>query len=103
MSKRKRTATERAGHLLFLTLIISAIYSFVRICVPQPLVPDAAAYAHVRSDYVLMFIQCLLGLVVLSVPSIVSRKWKFEIPNFIYIMYYIFLYCAIFLGEVLNF
>lgn len=103
MSKRKRTATERAGHLLFLTLIISAIYSFVRICVPQPLVPGAAAYAHVRSDYVLMFIQCLLGLVVLSVPSIVSRKWKFEIPNFIYIMYYIFLYCAIFLGEVLNF
>lgn len=105
MSKHnsRRSAAERAGRLLFFTLIISAIYSFVRICVPKPLVDGAAAYAHVRSDYVLMFIQCLLGLVVLALPSMVSRKWKFEIPNFITIMYYIFLYCAIFLGEVLNF
>ncbi len=101
--RAKRTTAERAGHFLFLTLIISAIYSFVRICVPQPLFSGAAAYAHVRSDYVLMFIQCLLGLVVLSVPSIASRRWNFTIPNFIYIMYYVFLYCAIFLGEVLNF
>ncbi len=105
MSKKhiRRNSAQRAGLLLFLTLILSAIYSFVRILVPQPLVSGGAAYAHVRSDYILMFIQCLLGLVVLSVPSIASRKWKFEIPNFIYIMYYVFLYCAIFLGEVLNF
>lgn len=99
----KRTPAERAGRLLFFTLIISAIYSLARIIAPQPFVSTGAAYAHVRSDYVLMFIQCLLGLVVLSVPSIASRKLKFNIPNFIYIMYYIFLYCAIFLGEVLNF
>ena len=99
----KRTPAERAGRLLFFTLIISAIYSLARIIAPQPFVSTGAAYAHVRSDYVLMFIQCLLGLVVLSFPSIVSRKLKFNIPNFIYIMYYIFLYCAIFLGEVLNF
>jgi len=99
----KRTPAERAGRLLFFTLIISAVYSLVRIIVPQPLVSTGTVYAHVRSDYVLMFIQCLLGLVVLSVPSIASRKLKFNIPNFIYIMYYVFLYCAIFLGEVLNF
>ena len=99
----KRTPAERAGRLLFFTLIISAIYSLARIIAPQPFVSTGTAYAHVRSDYVLMFIQCLLGLVVLSVPSIASRKLKFNIPNFIYIMYYIFLYCAIFLGEVLNF
>ncbi len=99
----KRSFAERAGIILFITLIVSAVYSLVRIIVPQPLTDTGTAYAHVRSDYVLMFIQCLLGLVVLSVPSIASRKLKFNIPNFIYIMYYIFLYCAIFLGEVLNF
>lgn len=105
MSKQRirRTAAERAGRFLFFTLILSAIYSLVRIIVPQPLVSGGAAYAHGRSDYVLMFIQCLLGLGVLSLPSMMARKWKFSIPNFIYIMYYIFLYCAIFLGEVLNF
>ena len=99
----KRSFAERAGIMLFITLIVSAVYSLVRIIVPQPLTDTGTVYAHVRSDYVLMFIQCLLGLVVLSVPSIASRKLKFNIPNFIYIMYYIFLYCAIFLGEVLNF
>ncbi len=99
----RHSHTERVGRLLFITLILSAVYSLVRIIVPQPLVSAGTAYAHVRSDYVLMFIQCLLGLVVLSVPSIASRKLRFTIPNFIYIMYYVFLYCAIFLGEVLNF
>ena len=99
----KRSFAERAGIILFITLIISAVYSLVRIIVPQPLGTTGAAYASLRSDYVLKFIQCLLGLVVLSVPSMASRKLKFDIPNFIYIMYYIFLYCAIFLGEVLNF
>lgn len=105
MSKQriKRTLAERAGRFLFFTLILCVIYSLVRIIVPQPLVSGGAAYAHMRSDYVLMFIQCLLGLAVLSLPSALTRKWKFNIPNFIYVMYYLFLYCAIVLGEVLNF
>lgn len=99
----KRPARETIALLLFFTLILSALFSLVRIIIPAPLTDSAAAYAHGRSDYVLMFIQCLLGLVVLSLPSMVSRKWNFAIPNFIYIMYYIFLYAAIFLGEVLDF
>jgi len=102
-NRAKRTAAERTGHILFFTLIISALFSLVRIIVPQPLISGGAAYAQERSDYVLKFIQCLLGLCVLSLPSMMAKKWKFTIPNFIYVMYYIFLYCAIFLGEMLNF
>lgn len=101
--KPRLTPAEITGRILFITLILSVIYSLVRVIVPTPLMDDGAAYAHTRSDYVLMFIQCLLGLVVFSLPSVVSRRWKLTIPNFIYIMYYIFLYCAIFLGEVLSF
>ncbi len=101
--RHKRKLNETIARILFLTLIFSALYSLVRIILPQPLSENGAVYAHIRSDYVLMFIQCLLGLVVFSLPSVVSRKWKFSIPNFIYVMYYLFLYCAIFLGEVLNF
>ena len=40
---------------------------------------------------------------VLAVPSLAARKLRFNLPHYIYILYYIFLYCAIFLGEVLNF
>jgi len=99
----KGNGRERLGKLLFFTLILCSLYSLARIILPRPLSASGCEYAPVRSNYVLMFIQCLLGMVVLSLPSAVSRKWKFTIPNFIYIMYYLFLYCAIVLGEVLNF
>ena len=102
-SQQKRSLSEIAGVILFFTLILSALYSLTRVIMPQPFADEGFEYAPERSDYVLMFIQCLLGLVVLSLPSLVSRKWKFSIPNFIYVMYYLFLYCAIFLGEVLQF
>lgn len=99
----KRKISDILGTILFIILVLSAVYSLVRaIAFPQE-PASGQAYTHSRSDYVLMFVQCLLGLVVLSLPSIMSHKWKLGIPNFIYIMYYIFLYCAIFLGEVLDF
>ena len=101
MTRRKMTHTEKIARILFVSLILCAVYSFVRIFT-APEVP-ANGYMHGQSDYVLMFIQCLLGLVVLSLPSILQRKLHMTIPNFIYIMYYIFLYCAIILGEVMNF
>ena len=103
MKSRKQNANELCGRILFITLILSAVYSLIRaIAAPEQFEPFSA-YAHTKSDYILMFIQCLLGLLVLSLPSIAEKKWKLSIPHFIYIMYYIFLYCAIFLGEVLSF
>jgi len=97
----RKTPAEMAGRILFVSLILSAVYAFVRVFT-APEVPEIG-YAHGRSDYILMFIQCLLGLVVLSLPSILQRRLRMTIPNFIYVMYYIFLYCAIVLGEVLHF
>jgi len=99
--RAKRTPTERAARILFVSLILCAVYSFVRIFT-APEAP-AVGYTHGKSDYILMFIQCLLGLVVLSLPSMLQRRLHMTLPNFIYIMYYIFLYCAIILGEVMNF
>lgn len=55
------------------------------------------------ADYVLMLVQCLLGVIVLHVPGFLTRRFKLAIPNVLYILYIIFLYCAIFLGEVRNF
>ena len=101
MTRAKKTPAERTARILFVSLILCAVYSFVRIFT-APMVPSAG-YAHGRSDYILMFIQCLLGLVVLSLPSMLQRRLHMTLPNFIYVMYYIFLYCAIILGEVMNF
>lgn len=55
------------------------------------------------SDYTLMLIECLLGIVVIHIPSILEKKFSLEIPYTLYVMYLIFLYCAITLGEVRDF
>ena len=53
-----------------------------------------------RADYSLMLVQCLLGVIVMQIPSLLARKFRFHLPLLLYI---IFLYCAIFLGEVRSF
>ncbi len=58
---------------------------------------------HSDSDYLLMLLQCLLGLFTIHLPGILEKKLRFELPKQLYIQYMIFLYCAIFLGEVRSF
>lgn len=87
------------GIFVFLSLFFSIGYSIVRIIS----VSADADSANLRSDYVLMLLQCLLGLVVIGLPSFLEKKWSFEIPNYMSILYFLFLYCAIYLGEVRNF
>lgn len=52
------------------------------------------------SMYLLMIIQCALGAFVIHIPQILRKKYAFEIPTSMYLLYLLFLYCAIFLGEV---
>lgn len=58
---------------------------------------------HSRADYALMIAECVLGIIVIHIPTILEKKFKFEVPFFLYISYIIFLYCSIFLGEVQSF
>lgn len=91
------------GAFLLITLILSVIYSIVKIinAPSEDMVVDESARA--KSDYVLMLVQCILGLIVMAIPSFIERKWMISIPNYMYILYFVFLYCAIYLGEVRNF
>lgn len=56
-----------------------------------------------REDYVLMLLQCLLGIAAILVPMRLMRRWDVEIPRVMFLLYIGFLYCAIFLGEVRSF
>lgn len=58
---------------------------------------------RVRSDYVLMLLQCLLGIVAMGIPSYLNKKFSIEIPNKMYYFYILFLYAAIFLGEIRSY
>ena len=56
-----------------------------------------------REDYILMLLQCFLGVAAILVPVRLRRRWDVEIPRVMFLMYIAFLYCAIFLGEVRSF
>ena len=56
-----------------------------------------------REDYILMLLQCFLGVAAILVPVRLMRRWDVEIPRVMFLMYIAFLYCAIFLGEVRSF
>lgn len=87
--------------VLFVTLVGSVVYTAVHLS----WAPDASAdpAVRVRSDYVLMLIQCAGGLVVMFLPAIVHRRLAISVPSAMQIAYFVFLYAAIYLGEVRSF
>lgn len=68
-----------------------------------PSQPHGGDFERLKSDYVLMLVQCVLGMVVMFLPGVISRRLKIEIPSGMMVLFVIFLYCAIYLGEVRSF
>lgn len=96
----------KIGKLLYyfvlISFIIPVVYLIFRILITSNTsITDNPS--RTRADYILMLVQCVLGVIVIHIPSLLSRKWKIKIPTALFIMYIVFLYCAIFLGEVRNF
>lgn len=101
-NRKKRDWKKIIGNILFITLLLSIIYTIIRIVI-SPSGAGAGNHDKVKSDYVLMLLQCILGLIVMMIPSAIERKFCIDIPNRMEVIYFIFLYCAIYLGEVRNF
>lgn len=101
--KKKKNVKEIIAKIVFISFVIPLGYIVYKI-ITSPVSNDLhIENIKVKSDYVLMLIQCLLGIVALFIPSIISKKWKISIPSTMYMIYIIFLYAAIFLGEVRDF
>jgi len=104
MIVKKKTNWKNIISILVLISFIAPIgFLSYKICTTSnellPNNPDG----RVRSDYVLMLMQCIIGVVALWIPSFISKKFKLEVPNKMYYLYLFFLYGAIFLGEIRNF
>ena len=101
--RKKKNLTKIISNVVLASFVIPLGFIIYKI-ITAPVSNDLhVANLKVKSDYVLMFIQCLLGIVALFIPNIISKKKKIMIPNTMYIVYVIFLYAAIFLGEVRDF
>lgn len=103
-----KSATKRRwqlgiGYFVLLSLIAAIIY-IVAVMVDAPAQPVADhPYRRTKSEYVLMLLQCSLGVVAMFLPSILKKRAKLEIPSKMMLFYTVFLYCAIYLGEVQSF
>ncbi len=84
------------GFVLF-CFSVPIIYLVIRMIFPSENLP------RITADYLLMLVQCILGVVACFIPSIVEKRFKLEIPSFMTMCFLLFLYCAIFLGEVRYF
>lgn len=87
---------------LFVSLVASIVFTVIRIST-APSVPGDSVDAKGKTDYVLMLVQCTLGLVVMLFPSVIEKRLNLHIPSIMMILYLLFLYAAIYLGEVQNF
>ncbi|QIB70052.1 hypothetical protein Ami103574_12450 [Aminipila butyrica] len=99
MKKRKIDGKTVLVHFVLWSLVASVIFVVIKLV----LSPSEAAYAKQRSDYVLMLLQCIIGIFALMLPSILNHRWKIELPSFMLVLYVLFLYGAIYLGEVRSF
>lgn len=98
IDKRKTTIFK----ILFVLLALSVVYATYNL-ITAPSGISNKEYELVKSDYVLMILQCIVGMIVIFLPSQVEKKFGLNIPDTMEIMYFIFLFCAIYLGEVRNF
>lgn len=105
MKSEKEKHQQKFNKFLYFSVtasfIVPVIFLIIRMIFGH--VPQNEAGYHSYADYILMIIQCLLGLLVINLPVFLERKFKFELPMILYGMYIVFLYCAIFLGEVRSF
>ena len=90
--------------ILYFAVLISFIVPIVFLIVKITLIScGVISDSKAISDYTLMLLECFLGALVIHLPSFLERKFKFTVPTAMYILYLVFLYCAITLGEVRNF
>lgn len=98
LAKRKRILF----FVIFVLLAASVVYATVMF-IQAPSGVSTKESELVKSDYVLMILQCLVGMVVIFLPAQAEQHYGIDIPDMMEMIYFIFLFCAIYLGEVQNF
>ncbi|MDD6467833.1 MAG: hypothetical protein PUF50_06590 [Erysipelotrichaceae bacterium] len=97
----KRDWKKIFNQFVFATLLFSLIYLSVR----WYLAPAATEVVGIRvkGDYTLMITQCFLGIIAMLLPAQFEKRWHLHFPSTMIFLYVLFLYCAIYLGEVRSF
>ena len=88
---------------VLVTLIFSVVFVIIMMIKSPWETMSNEPNARTKGDYSLMLLQCVLGILAMFLPSMLEHRIKIIIPSRMMIMYALFLYGAIYLGEVRNF
>ena len=88
---------------IYLTFIVAIVFTSVQIYFAPTIASPSEISVRVKGDYTLMLFQCILGFFAMMLPHRLKRKVGLNIPSAMLIAYAVFLYCAIYLGEVRAF
>ncbi len=102
---KKLDRGERRNRRIFFVILATYIITIVFLGVQIVRYRDGSVSPTGRTvaEYSFMQFECVLGLVLMALPSIVEKRIALRIPGNIYIIYVVFIYCAIYLGEVWSF
>jgi len=101
--KRKLDWKEKFSIFAYASLVLSLIFLTTRWYFSPSTASSDLIEVRTKSDYVLMISQCLLGIIAMRLPEIFERRWHLDFPSTMIFLYVLFLYCAIYLGEVRSF
>lgn len=91
------------GALVMISFIAPIGFLIFKVATTSNVVSEASTDGRVKSDYILMLLECILGIFAMVLPSMLTKKFRLVIPDKIYYLYVLFLYAAIYLGEVRDF
>ena len=86
--------------IVFCTFLAAIIYIAIKLFMAQSGHVLMENNVDAKSDYALMLLQCVLGMVVMLLPGILERKLMITIPSGMVVAFALFLFCAVYLGEV---
>ena len=85
---RKTKRKPSADRVLYLIVVASFILPIVFI-VLRMIFGDNGMETEIHSDadYVLMLVECVLGLFVINIPNLLSKRLRFTLPIPLYVLY----------------
>jgi len=100
---KKLLSSKKLVGFVFIAMFTAAIYAAIMLIIATTgsFMPEPKS--RLRSDYILMLLQCGLGSVVILLPGFLQRKFGIAISPTMHITFAVFLFCAIYLGEVFDF
>ena len=105
MEKKRQKINWNRGitRFVFMSLVVSIVYIVFEMATAPAIQDLENPFGRVKSDYALILLQCILGVFAMLLPGFLRHQINLVIPSKMLVVYTVFLYCAIYLGEVRSF